>query len=160
MTEGDHPLPIGDLWRGRFEGDLGRLVADMQSSAEKQLGIGDDHLARLSFTRKPKGIGTGDLNDGQLSTLHALIGCYLDRLPDSLADQQKAMVESEFEKITFAWAGGDERYQLRTRPTSTCTKPERGYAPTPPARSASAARRSSSTSRPGSAMSMAMPRMW
>ncbi|MEM7043049.1 MAG: DUF3500 domain-containing protein [Pseudomonadota bacterium] len=111
ITKGDHPLPIGDLWRSHFEGDLGQLVADMQSNAEKKLGIGDDHLDRLSFTRRPKGIGTVDLNHGQLSTLRALIGCYLDRLPDGLADQQKVMVEREFAKIRFAWAGGDERYE-------------------------------------------------
>ncbi|MEL6963452.1 MAG: DUF3500 domain-containing protein [Pseudomonadota bacterium] len=111
VNEGDRPLPIGDLWRGRFEGDLGRLVANMQSGAEEKLGIGTDHLDRLSFTRHPKGIGTAELNDGQLATLRALIGSYLDRLPDGIADQQMALVEREFEKISFAWAGGDERYQ-------------------------------------------------
>ncbi len=111
MTEGDHPLPIGDLWRGRFEGDLGKLVAGMQSGAEQKLGLEGDHLERLSFTRKPKGIGTSDMNTGQLDILRTLIACYLDRLPDTLADRQKAMVENEFEKITFAWAGGNERHQ-------------------------------------------------
>ena len=111
MTEGDHPLPIGDLWRGRFDGDLGKLVADMQSNAEKKLGLEDDHLDRLSFTRTPKGIGTADLITGQLSILRELIGCYLDRLPETLADRQRDLVDQEFKKITFAWAGGDERYE-------------------------------------------------
>lgn len=111
ITEGDYPLPIGDLWRGHFEGDLGDLVHNMQSGAEKKLGIGDQHLEKLSFTRNPKGIVTGELSPGQTSTLHELIACYLDRLPETLADQQKAIVEMEFDTIRFAWAGGDERYQ-------------------------------------------------
>jgi hypothetical protein len=111
MTEGDHPLPIGDLWRGRFTGDLAQLVADMQGNAEKKLGLEGAHLNRLSFARQPKGIPVGDLKDGQLSILRELIGCYLNRLPEKLADQQKALVEREFNAITFAWAGSDERYQ-------------------------------------------------
>ncbi|MEM8949616.1 MAG: DUF3500 domain-containing protein, partial [Pseudomonadota bacterium] len=111
MTEGDRPLPIADIWRGRFEGDLGQLVSDMQRNGEEKLGLKKEHLERLSFTRKPNGIGTDDLNDGQLGTLRELIGCYLDRLPDKLADRQRDLVEQEFERITFAWAGGDERYE-------------------------------------------------
>jgi hypothetical protein len=111
VTEGDLPLPIGDLFRGRFAGDLGRLVADMQSGGEKKLGLRDEHLECLRFTRTPKGILTADLNAGQQAILRALIACYLDRLPDTLADRQKAMVEGEFEKIRFAWAGGGERHQ-------------------------------------------------
>jgi len=63
----------------------------------------------LRFTRMPKGIAAPNLNDGETGILRALIGCYLDRLPDVLADQQAALVEQEFEKIAFAWAGGDER---------------------------------------------------
>ncbi|MGI9484664.1 MAG: DUF3500 domain-containing protein [Geminicoccaceae bacterium] len=111
LAEGDLPLPIADLWRGSFEGDLGQLVLDMQSNGERKLGLKDDHLDRLSFTRKPKGIGTGDLNAGQISTLRELIDCYLDRLPDALADGQRDLVDQEFEKISFAWAGGGERYE-------------------------------------------------
>jgi hypothetical protein len=111
ITEGDHPLPIGDLFRGRFDGDLGRLVADMQSQGEKKLGLREEHLDRLSFARTPKGIATAELNASQIGILRELTGCYLDRLPESLADRQKALVENEFKQITFAWAGSDERHQ-------------------------------------------------
>jgi hypothetical protein len=65
----------------------------------------------LRFTHAPQGIGTRDLNDAETETLRALIGCYLDRLPAALADAQAALVEHEFKKMAFAWAGGDERHQ-------------------------------------------------
>ncbi|MEZ5931234.1 MAG: DUF3500 domain-containing protein [Alphaproteobacteria bacterium] len=65
----------------------------------------------LRFTRKPAGILAPALNDGETEILRTLIGCYLDRLPDALADRQAALVDHEFEKIAFAWAGGDERHQ-------------------------------------------------
>jgi hypothetical protein len=83
----------------------------MQSQGEKKLGLREEHLDRLSFARTPKGIATAELNAGQIGILRELIGCYLDRLPESLADRQKALVENEFKQITFAWAGSDERHQ-------------------------------------------------
>ena len=65
----------------------------------------------LRFTRVPQGIVTPDLSGAETEILRSLIRCYLDRLPDILADEQAAMVESEFQKVAFAWAGGDERHQ-------------------------------------------------
>ena len=111
LSEGDYPLPIPDLWRSRFRDELGKRVASMQADAEDALGLTGEHLDRLSFTHEPKGIVTGDLNHGQIDVLRELIGCYLNRLPDALADAQASLVEKEFEKIRFAWAGGDERYE-------------------------------------------------
>ncbi len=111
VSEGDYPLPIADLWRNRFRNELGKRVATMQSDAEDALGLTGEHLDRLSFTREPKGIVTGDMNHGQIDVLRELIGCYLNRLPEELADAQASLVEKEFNKIRFAWAGGDERYE-------------------------------------------------
>jgi len=65
----------------------------------------------LHFSSTPAGLSTAMLNPSETEILRALIACYLNRLPDALADQQAAMVENEFEKIAFAWAGGDERHQ-------------------------------------------------
>ncbi len=65
----------------------------------------------LSFSLTPQGISTESLDHGEIDILRELIGCYLNRLPDTLADQQAALVEKEFAAIRFAWAGGDERHQ-------------------------------------------------
>lgn len=111
LSEGDYPLPIKDLWRKRFRDELGRTVETMQSSAEDALGLTGEHLDRLSFTKTPRGIGAADLNHSQIDTLRELIGCYLHRLPDALADAQADLVEKEFATIRFAWAGSDERHQ-------------------------------------------------
>lgn len=111
LNVGDRPLSIADLWRRRFEGQLGRQVVDMQVRAEAALQLKDDHLDALSLTDNPKGIPATELDAGETEILHALIDCYLNRLPDALADQQAALVNKEFENLAFAWAGGDERYQ-------------------------------------------------
>jgi hypothetical protein len=51
------------------------------------------------------------LDAGQTSILRELIDCYLTRLPDELADQQARLVEREFDRLGFLWAGGAERGQ-------------------------------------------------
>lgn len=111
LKVGDRPLPIPGIFRQRFEGELGALVANLQSQAEATLGLEDHHLDALSFTTKPKGIPTTDLNAAQVEIMRALIGCYLDRLPDALAHQQADLVDQEFGRLAFLWAGGSERHQ-------------------------------------------------
>lgn len=65
----------------------------------------------LAISFAPEGIGATALNHGEVDILRELIGCYLHRLPDALADQQAALVDSEFDKIRFAWAGSAERHE-------------------------------------------------
>ena len=65
----------------------------------------------LSIGSSPEGVGASDLGHGEVDILRELIGCYLNRLPDMLADRQAALVEREFRDIRFAWAGSDERHQ-------------------------------------------------
>ena len=65
----------------------------------------------MSFSAEPKGIPVLALDAGQTSILRELFGCYLARLPDQLADQQARLVDHEFDRLTFLWAGGAERGQ-------------------------------------------------
>jgi hypothetical protein len=109
LETGDRPPPMTEIWRRRFEGRLAELVADMQTQIVATLGIEETHLEALSFTAAPKGIPASMLDPGQTSILRELLGCYLARLPDQLADAQARLVEREFERLAFLWAGGAER---------------------------------------------------
>lgn len=109
LEAGDRPPPLTDIWRRRFEGHLATLMADMQTQIVATLGLNEDHLDALSFTAEPKGIEVSRLDPGQTSILRELIGCYLARLPDQLADQQARLVEREFGRLGFLWAGSAER---------------------------------------------------
>jgi hypothetical protein len=108
---GDRPLPIAKIFRERFEGRLAELVADMQTDMEATLGLAEAHLDALSFAAEPKGIPVSALDADQGSILRELLGCYLARLPDELADQQSRLVDQEFDRLGFAWAGSAERGQ-------------------------------------------------
>jgi hypothetical protein len=111
LEAGDRPLPIAKIFRERFEGRLAELVATMQTDMEANLGLEEPHLDALSFAAEPKGVPVSALDTGQTSILRELLGCYLARLPDELADQQSRLVDQEFGRLGFAWAGSAERGQ-------------------------------------------------
>jgi hypothetical protein len=111
LEAGNRPLPIAGVFRQRFEGRLAELVAKMQSDLEATIGVKPAHLDALSFSAEPKGIPVPALDAGQASILRELLGCYLARLPDQLADQQARLVDHEFDRLSFLWAGSAERGQ-------------------------------------------------
>ncbi len=109
LHDGDRALPLSDVWRRRFDGALGLAIDAMQTRADDELGLTDRHHEQLSFTRRPKGIRVGDLRPDQHDIVRALISCYVDRLPESLADEQSDRVRSDFDRLHVAWSGGTER---------------------------------------------------
>jgi Protein of unknown function (DUF3500) len=109
LEVGHRPLPVTDIWRRRFDGRIAQFLSGMQADMEATLGLEEAHLDALSFTAEPKGIPVRVLDAGQTSILRELLGCYLARLPDQLADQQARLVEGEFDRLGFLWAGSAER---------------------------------------------------
>lgn len=107
LTEGDQPLGLPYIWRGRWDDATHAVYEQRQADAEAALGLTDDHLAALAFSEKPKGLGAAAMSaDGQ-EMLRALLGCYLNRLPDALADEQaEKFAGTHIDSLSFAWAGG------------------------------------------------------
>jgi hypothetical protein len=107
---GELPLRLPEVWRGRFEGDLGEWVDTLQRQLEEGLGITDEHLEALRFTLVPKGISAEDLSEPQRRLLRDIVAVYVSRLPDDLAKAElERYTEEHLKKLTFAWAGGAER---------------------------------------------------
>lgn len=74
--------------------------------------LGDDHLAALEYTAEPKGIRANTFDGGQREALTALLAQYIARMPDELAESERARIEAiDDASMTFAWAGGLERGQ-------------------------------------------------
>jgi hypothetical protein len=105
---GDRPLPVSEVFRQRFEGRAATMMAEMQAQMEATVGVQEAHLDALSFTAEPKGIPVSAFDPGQTEILRALIGCFLDRLPNQLADQQARLIDRELDRLKFLWAGGTE----------------------------------------------------
>lgn len=108
MTEGDEPLPLPAIWRGRFEAQMDARLDEMQAATDSDIGATSDAYRALAFTVKPKGIPASDLNVDQQEVLRQLLTTYVGRINDDLADEQMDAVEAEFDQLHFLWAGGIE----------------------------------------------------
>lgn len=109
MAEGDLDLPLTVIWRTRFEEGLDRLLATMQSRAEQLLGVDEQSRAAVAFSARPKGICARDLTGDQQEALRALLGTYVGRIHDDLADAEAAkFAGAAIDDLHFLWAGGIE----------------------------------------------------
>jgi uncharacterized protein DUF3500 len=110
LSEGDLPLPISDIWRRRFAGELGERVVEVQRAAERNAGVLPEHLDAVGFTKAPKGTPAANMRPEQREILRALLDVYVRRIPDELADAESAKyrADADLDELTFAWAGGLE----------------------------------------------------
>src|SRR5215471_10581205 len=106
VADGDLPLELPDIWRGRLEGPAGEQVRDLQQRLAAGLGIGPEHLEAVRFTLSPKGIGGPDLDDSQRELLRRIVAVYVGRLPDDLAEAEMGKYDDDAVcGLSFAWAG-------------------------------------------------------
>jgi len=110
LSDGDQALPLTDIWRRRFTGEIGELVEAIQRTAEQRGGVTSEHSAAVTFTSAPRGIPAADLLPEQREILRALLDVYVHRIPDELADAEMAKyrADSDLDQLAFAWAGGVE----------------------------------------------------
>lgn len=108
VTEGDRPLPIPVIWRGRFEAEIDQLLDQMQRDTEASLGLTEAHVDDLAFTSVPKGVAGRDLRADQKDLLVETLGTYIRRIDDGLADAQMAKVRRNIDDLHFLWAGSTE----------------------------------------------------
>jgi hypothetical protein len=109
--QGDLPLPLSEVWRERFDGELGQRVEAIQEQAERAAGLTPAHLeaVRLSALH-PRGLAGSDLSGDQKEILRALLHVYVQRIPEELADAELAKFAGPegLNLLHFAWAGGLE----------------------------------------------------
>lgn len=106
LVDGLDPLPLADVWRGRFDGELGERVAAMQLAMEQAVGLAPRHLGAVRFGA-PKGIAAGSLSASQHAALRVLLDCYVGRMPDDLAAvEADKYAGSRISELSFLWAGG------------------------------------------------------
>ncbi|HYZ99054.1 MAG TPA: DUF3500 domain-containing protein [Acidimicrobiales bacterium] len=109
VAEGDLPLPLPDVWRGRFDGEPGRLLEEVQRRAEQTAGLRPEHLEAVRLSTTPRGIAADRLTADQQQVLRALLDAYVGRIPEALADAEAAKYDGDrIGGLAFAWAGGVE----------------------------------------------------
>jgi hypothetical protein len=107
MSDGDAPLPLPQLFRTASDDQLRAGLAQSQRRTEEALGIRPDHIDAVRFSTLPKGAPVADFTGAQRDLLRQLLGTYVGRVPDSLADQEAAKYAGDgVTSLHFLWAGG------------------------------------------------------
>jgi hypothetical protein len=109
LGEGDGPLPLTKIWRDELTGEIHELLDRMQSTEESKVGLTAAHVDAVRFTTTPKGLGAAAMTAAQQGILRALLDTYLGRLPDAIAERERAKVSgASFAALHLAWAGSLE----------------------------------------------------
>lgn len=105
-TDRVEPIPLAEIWREAIEGELRQAYDQRQRRMEGALGLTADHRQALAFTSTPLGLPAAELGRAQRHGLTDLLGQYLHRLPDQVADREMAAIAGErFDGLHLAWAG-------------------------------------------------------
>jgi Protein of unknown function (DUF3500) len=109
LTDGDTTLDLPLIWRGALDADLHATMSEVHRAAVAKIGMTPEVLAAVSFTSTPRGVSASTFDDGQREILRALLGTYVGRIADDLADAQLAKFSGDaLGTLSFAWAGGIE----------------------------------------------------
>jgi hypothetical protein len=75
-------------------------------------GLSPRQREALRHTHAPKGLAATEMQPAQREILEALVGDYIHRLPDEIAEVELTQLQERgIENLHFAWAGGLERRQ-------------------------------------------------
>ncbi len=108
IVEGALPLATPTL----FGWDLSLVEEDALPEQWRALGFTAEHQEAVRYSSLPKGLATTHMTGAQRELMGALIGEYIGRMPDEIADIERTMFTGDsLPDVHFAWAGGIERYQ-------------------------------------------------
>lgn len=109
LTDGDGPVPLRDIWRGRLPPEYDELAMRVQAAADDLAGLTTDDVAALSWSTEPKGLAAADMRADQREMLDELLRRYARRLPDEVADEECAKFAGDaLDVVHLLWAGGVE----------------------------------------------------
>lgn len=110
VTDGDLLMALPDVWRGHFtEQRLADRVEAMHTGAEEKAGVRPEDHEAVRLTDPPKGLAAADMTDEQRDQLRSLLGVYLDRIPDELAEREaEKFAGDKLHDVHLAWAGSTE----------------------------------------------------
>jgi hypothetical protein len=112
----NRPYVIENALPGQTPGvdDPPAVVAQFPSMERftRERGVTYEHLEAVRYTATPRGLAAAQMKPGQREILLSLIGEYIRRMPDELAEiEMNKLRQLGADGIHFAWAGGLERRQ-------------------------------------------------
>jgi hypothetical protein len=106
IEDGLEPRPAMEMMGRQPTAEWSRGTAQQLAA----LGYTSEQHEVLRYRDEPRGLAGARMSVDQRAILEALIGQYIDRLPEELAAIEQATLTTEMlDRVHFAWAGGIER---------------------------------------------------
>lgn len=104
VSAGDRVIPLAGVWRDeRFADDAEQAKLQALSDAiDEAADFSESDHAAVEYTLEPRGVAGADLDDAGRDRLRALLGAYLDRVPDGVAPVYD---DAALDAVHLAWAG-------------------------------------------------------
>ncbi|MGZ4740003.1 MAG: DUF3500 domain-containing protein, partial [Ilumatobacteraceae bacterium] len=62
LADGDQPIALNQIWRRRFDGEVGEMLRHAQERLDAATGVSADDLEAMSFTHRPKGLAARQMD--------------------------------------------------------------------------------------------------
>jgi hypothetical protein len=113
VAPGDRTIPLAGVWRAPFpDPDQWAALQRASDAMDAAAGLDDADHAAIALAREPLGVPGAALDAGQRAVLRALLGAYLDRVPDALSPMGRYAGTPEgdaaLDAVHLAWAGSTE----------------------------------------------------
>jgi len=106
VDPGALPLPLWQLFGTPLPAHVVETMRSGDTALRAELGVTDATLGALRLGTAPKGLAGASMGAQQQALMRDLIGHYLDRLPDEIAeDYTKRLRGASLAAAHFAWAG-------------------------------------------------------
>jgi hypothetical protein len=99
-------MHIGELLRVPPSPPELRYRSEFEAKTIAEIGLREEHLAKLEFCRIPTGLAASAMTSKQRELLERLLDQYLGRMPEELAARERDRVAGTNQDLHFAWAGG------------------------------------------------------
>ncbi|MCF6737132.1 DUF3500 domain-containing protein [Blastococcus sp. KM273129] len=110
VAPGDRIVPLAGIWRdARFPDDdeQARLQA-VSDAIDEASGYGETEHSAVAYSAEPKGVAAAELDTEQRGLLRALLGTYLDRVPEGVSPSRRYDDDTVLDAVHVAWAGPTE----------------------------------------------------
>lgn len=108
IDDGDTVVALPLVFRQPLAEPTRSAMIEAQARADELAGIDEAHRSAVAFTARPRGVAVTTFDGDQRELLSALIDVYVDRLPEAVADEERARVTASLDRLSFAWAGSTE----------------------------------------------------
>ncbi len=109
LADGDNVIPLQLLFRGRLPDPYDEMMDKAQQSWAAKADLSEAQHEAVAFSMAPKGLSASTFTGDQREALEALLDSYVARLPDGLADIERAkFIGAGLDGLSFLWAGGLE----------------------------------------------------